>query len=52
MYGRESIAVLLFLIVVELGCVGLWAITGAGVPLLAAMAAGLAIIYLVMISGR
>ena len=45
-------AVLLLLIVVELGCVGLWAVTGAGVPLLAALAAGLAIVYLLITSGR
>ena len=51
MYGRETLAVLLLLILVELGCVGLWAATGAGVPLLAALAAGLAIVYLVMFSG-
>jgi len=44
--------VLLLLILVELGCVGLWAVTGAGVPLLAALTAGLAIVYLVMFSGR
>ena len=43
---------LLLLIVVELGCVALWAATGAGVPLLAALAAGLAILYLVMFSRR
>ncbi len=53
LYGRESwVVVLLLLIVVELGCVGLWAATGAGEPLLAALAAGLAIVYLVMFSGR
>jgi hypothetical protein len=51
LYGRETLAVLLLLILVELGCVGLWAATGAGVPLLAALAAGLAIVYLVMFSG-
>ena len=43
---------LLLLILVELGCVGLWAVTGAGAPLLAALAAGLAIVHLVMFSGR
>ena len=52
MYGRGVWVVLLLLIVVELGCVGLWAATGAGVPLLAALTAGLAIVYLVMFSGR
>ena len=52
MYGRGVWVVLLLLILVELGCVGLWAVTGAGVPLLAALAAGLAIVYLVMFSGR
>jgi hypothetical protein len=46
------LAVLLLLIVVELCCVGLWAATGSGVLLLAALAAGLAIVYLVMFSGR
>ena len=45
-------AVLLLLILVELGCVGLWAVTGAGMPLLAALVTGLAIVYLVMFSGR
>jgi hypothetical protein len=44
--------VVLLLIVVELGCLGLWVATGAGVPLLAALAAGLAIVYLAMFSGR
>ncbi len=52
LYGRESLAVLVLLIVIELGCVVLWTATGAGVPLLAALAAGLAIVYLVMFSGR
>ena len=52
MYGRGVWVVLLLLIVVELGCVGLWAATGAGVPLLAALTAGLAIVYLVIFSGR
>jgi hypothetical protein len=52
LYDRESLAVLLLLIVVELGCVALWAATGQGVPLLAALTAGLAIVYLVMFSGR
>jgi hypothetical protein len=45
-------AVLLLLILVELGCVGLWAATGSGMPLLAALAAGVAIVYLVVFSGR
>ena len=44
--------VLLLLLVVELGSVGLWAATGAGVPLLAALTAALGIVYLVMFSGR
>ena len=44
--------VVLLLILVELVCVGLWAATGAGPPLLAALAAGLAIVYLVMFSRR
>jgi hypothetical protein len=52
LYGGGVWVVLLLLILVELGCVGLWAATGAGVPLLAALAAGLAIVYLVMFSGR
>ena len=43
---------LLLLILVELGCVGLWAVTGSGMPLLAALAAGVAIVYLVVFSGR
>ena len=43
-------SILLLLILVELGCVGLWAVTGAAPPLLAALAAGLAIVYLVMFS--
>lgn len=45
-------AVLLMLVLVELSCVGLWAMTGSGVPLLAALTAGLAIVYLVMFSRR
>jgi hypothetical protein len=49
---REMWAVLLLLILMELGCVGLWAATGAGIPLLAALVTGLAIVYLVMFSGR
>ena len=53
MYGRESwVAVMVLLILVELGCVGLWAATGAGELLLAALAAGLGIVYLGMFSGR
>lgn len=51
LYGG-GVWVLLLLTVVELGCIGLWAATGAGVPLLAALTAGLAIVYLVMFSGR
>jgi hypothetical protein len=51
-WGRAVWAVLLMLVLVELGCVGLWAMTGSGVPLLAALAAGLAIVYLVMFSRR
>ena len=43
---------MLLLMVVELGCIGLWAATGAGVPLLAALTAGVSIVYLVMFSGR
>jgi hypothetical protein len=50
--GQEVWSVLLLLILVELGCVGLWAATGSGMPLLAALAAGLAIVYLVMFSRR
>jgi hypothetical protein len=49
---REMWPVLLLLILVELGCVGLWAVTGSGMPLAAALAAGVAIVYLVMFSGR
>jgi hypothetical protein len=52
LYGGGVWVVLLLLMVVELGCIGLWAATGAGVPLLAALTAGLAIVYLVMFSGR
>ena len=52
LYGREVWVVLLLLILVELGCVALWAVTDAGVPLLAALTAGLAIVYLVIFSGR
>jgi hypothetical protein len=43
---------MLLLILMELGCVGLWAVTGAGEPMLAALAAGLAIFYMVVFSGR
>ena len=43
-------SILLLLILLELGCVGLWAATGAGPLLLAALAAGGAIVYLVMFS--
>jgi hypothetical protein len=49
---REVWAVLLLLILMELGCVGLWAATGAGMPLVTALVTGLAIVYLVMFSGR
>jgi hypothetical protein len=53
LYGREGwAAVMLLLILVELGCVGLWAATGAVPPLLAALATGLAIVYMVVFSGR
>jgi hypothetical protein len=44
--------VLFLLVLVELGCVGLWAATGSGMPLLAALAAGVAIVYLAMFSWR
>jgi hypothetical protein len=44
--------VLLLLMLMELSCVVLWAATGSGMPLLAALATGLAIVYLVMFSGR
>jgi hypothetical protein len=47
---REMWAVLLLLMLMELVCVGLWAATGAGIPLLAALVTGLAIVYLVMFS--
>jgi hypothetical protein len=52
LYGRGVWVVLLLLLVVVLGSVGLWAATGAGVPLLAALTAGLAIVYLLILSGR
>jgi hypothetical protein len=45
-------ALLLLLMLMELGCVGLWAATGAGMPLVAAVVIGLAIVYLVMFYGR
>jgi hypothetical protein len=45
-------AVLLLLMLMELGCVGLWAATGSAMPLLPALVTGLAIVYLVMFSGR
>jgi hypothetical protein len=45
-------AALLLLMLMELGCVGLWAATGAGMPLVAALVIGLAIVYLVMFSRR
>jgi hypothetical protein len=52
-YGREAwVGVMLLLILLELGCVGLWAATGAGEPLLASLATGLAIVYMVVFSGR
>ena len=44
--------VLLLLVLVELGCIGLWAATGSGMPLLAALAAGVAIVYVAVFSGR
>jgi hypothetical protein len=44
--------VLLLLVLVELGCIGLWAATASGMPLLAALAVGVAIVYLAMFSGR
>jgi hypothetical protein len=49
---REMWPVLLLLMLVELGCVGLWAATGSGMPLVPALATGLAIVYLVLFSGR
>ena len=52
MYGRESwVAVMVLLILMEVGCVGLWAATGAAELLLAALAAGLGIVYLGMFPG-
>ena len=50
LYGRDWAMVLLIL--AELGCVGVWAATGSGLPLLAALALGVAIVYLVVFSGR
>jgi hypothetical protein len=44
--------VLLLLVLVELGCIWLWAATGSGMPLLAALAVGVAIVYLAMFYGR
>jgi hypothetical protein len=53
LYGREAwVAVMVLLILVELGCVGLWAATGAGELLLAALAAGLGIVYMGVFSRR
>ena len=53
MYGRESwVGVMVFLILMELGCIGLWAATGAGELLLAALTAGLAIFYMGVFPGR
>jgi hypothetical protein len=43
---------LLLLMLVMIGCVTLWAATGAGPPLAAALTAGAAIVYLVMFSGQ
>jgi hypothetical protein len=52
-YGRGSwVAVMVFLILMELCCVGLWAATGAGELLLAALGTGLAIAYMGVFSGR
>jgi hypothetical protein len=52
-YGGESwVGVMLLLILMELGCIGLWAATGAGELLLAALTAGLAIFYMGVFSGR
>ena len=50
--SREMWPVLLLLALVELGCIGLWAATGSGMPLLAAVAAGVAIVYVAVFSGR
>ena len=43
---RDTLGVLLLLIVVTLGCIGLWALIDAVELLLAALAAGLAIVNL------
>jgi hypothetical protein len=52
-YGREGwVGVMALLILMELGCVGLWAATGAAELLLAALAAGLGIVYMGVFSGR
>lgn len=49
LYGREAwVEVVLLLILVELGCVGLWSATGSVELLLAALAAGLAIVYMII----
>ena len=45
-------SILLLLIFLELGCITLWAVTGAGPLLVAALTAGVAIVYLVMFSGQ
>jgi hypothetical protein len=45
-------AVLLLLMLMELGCVGLWAATGSSMPLLPALVVGLAMVYLILFSGR
>jgi hypothetical protein len=49
---RDMWPVLLLLVLVELGCIGLWAATASGMPLLAALAVGVAIVYLAIFSGR
>ena len=51
-YSRDMWPVLLLLVLVELGCIGLWVATASGMPLLAALAAGVAIIYVAVFSGR
>ena len=45
-------AVLLLLMLMELSCVGLWVVTGSAMPLLPALVTGLAIVYLILFSGR
>ena len=45
-------ALLLLLILMELGCVGLWAATGSAMPLLPALVTGLEIVYLILFAGR